>query len=464
MNTDKNAGIHLKICAVLVLTLLCPCMASPAEKDKSTGPVPGPETIVKKIRITGLRYTDPAAVKREILNIEGQPFDPELLDRDRDALEGMGIFASVSIHTVRDEEGVTLDYRFRELPPVIPFISVKVTDQNGWIAGPAVALLSLFGSAIRIEGYARTTVYPELYRAKEYLLYADSRWTGRLPLEYQVWLIMNDSYNPLKEYNEESQIGYVDLFYRVRKKIKVLCSCGFYRVMHDPGADYFTAGDKPEKMFLSSGTSDHVPFAATGLIWDSRDHLTNTHNGLYQELRVSLFGGPLGGPAHYREYLTDTRIFHTIRERNILHLGMLGQFRPGTMGAYDFFHVGGPNSLRTWNPDSSYYGQHELLCTAEYRYEIIRRRYFRILDFDLFIGLQVVAGTDAAVLWGTGQNPEVGSRYAAVYSGIHILFPGFNRLRLEGGINRFDSHDKHFRFGFTAGLWEKTIVQRWRIR
>jgi outer membrane protein assembly factor BamA len=418
---------------------------------------------ITEIRIEGLSTTREETVRRELRHHIGETFREEIWQKEKARFESMDIFATSELTVTENNQGTILTYGFTELPFFIPFIAMKVTDQNGWMAGPAIAFLNMLGRGIRLELFARATIVPEFFRARELLFTISNRWIGSLPLEYDVFIVYNDLYNSLKLFDETSVTGNFDFFYRLTPNFKILATTEFYWVREDQANQNFTAGAFTSPLFLGS-ENDYWVKLGFGASYDCRDRTINPHNGIYQEVRFSQYGGFLGGPADYREVLFDFRGYYTAFSHHIFHLSLLGQYRPGTMGAYDFYHVGGTNTLRTYSPEPEFFGQHEFLATFEYRWEIIERLNFTLFGFNLFFGLQWVFGTDQAVLWDSDDTIGMGRYYGGYFTGAHLLFPGFRRMRIEFGIHGDETKEAKVAFGFTFGLWEKATVQRWRVR
>jgi len=421
-------------------------------------------TTIQSITFDGLKNTGEHVIIRELINMEGKDFSSANWEIEKNRFESLDLFASVSMEVEEKEQGLELKYSFKELPSFIPFVAVKITDQNGWMFGPAVAFLNLMGSGIRLEAFARTTVYPDFFASNEYLLYITSQWLGSLPIEYEIFIVQNDTFNSLKMYDETSLSANSDFFHRITRNFKILYTGEIFWVKHDDMNPDFTVGDYGSSMFLSESGSDIVPKLGAGILWDTRDKLLNPHYGIFQELRISKYGGFLGGPADYMELLFDFRGFYTIKKKNIFHASVLGQWRPGEMGAYDYFNVGGTNTLRPYSPTPELYGQHELLGTIEYRYEFFDRINFSILGFNLFVGLQWVIGSDIAVLWDNETSFNDGRLHAGFFTGFHILIPGVDRFRIEMGIVNAGQKSMDIKFGYTMGLYEKSKVQRWSVR
>ena len=421
------------------------------------------EGVIREIRFSGLIYTKGYVVRRELYHREGGKYNPEMWIKEKNALEGLDLFTGVSLKVIEEEDGIVLNYIFTELFRFIVFPSVKRTDLDGWLAGPAVAYLNLFGTDTRLEAYARTTA-ADPFATNELLLEMSSPWLLSLPMEYVIGFMKTDSYNSLKEFEENSFNGTVNFYYRMFPFLRVICNAEILSVEVDSRNSRFSPDGIERESFFSSSGYDVVPKAGIGLALDTRDRRLNPHRGMYQELRISQSGGFIGGDGNFTEYLFDLRGWLAFFKRHIFHGSFLGQYRPGEIGVYDYYHAGGTNSLRTYSPEPGIFGQHEAIFTLEYRYEIIGRYAFSFLDFNFYLGLQAVAGTDQVWLWKKEYAFRDADYYGGYYAGIHILAPGFDRLRIEGGFHDPDLKDWSLKFGFSIGLWEKSEVQRWRKR
>jgi outer membrane protein assembly factor BamA len=217
-------------------------------------------------------------------------------------------------------------------------------------------------------------------------------------------------------------------------------------------------------MFHGEGGRDFLPSAGVGIIIDTRERIMNPHRGFYLEGRYSLYGKLLGGDGNFSECLADFRGYAPLSERQILYLGTLGRYRPGSVPAYEFYHAGGVNSLRTYDPDPERFAQHETLATAEYRFEIFTRKPVSLFDIKGYYGIQLVAGADYAAQWKPGDRFSGGNSYCSVYGGIHLLVPALERVRIEFGFNSPGWQDKSVTIGFGIGWYEKSETQRYRVR
>jgi outer membrane protein assembly factor BamA len=178
-------------------------------------------------------------------------------------------------------------------------------------------------------------------------------------------------------------------------------------------------------------------------------------------LRLMQNGGFLGGPADYREWLSDSRAYVPWSGRNTLAAMALYQFRDGEPGGtfplYDRFHVGGANTLRGYGRDALR-GKSECILTLENRTDLMRKRQIRFWNWGAFLAVQGLIGLEAASLWDHGA-PAEGEFHPAAYAGVHLLLAGADRIRLEAG-SKFAKFELHW----DLGILDKADIQRFRAR
>ncbi|SVE31607.1 uncharacterized protein METZ01_LOCUS484461, partial [marine metagenome] len=109
---------------------------------------------VLRIDIEGHRTTREHTIRREVHTATGQAFDPERWRADLQRLDNLDIFSSLNSNVQVTENGIILVLRMREIPPVVPYISYNVTDEDGWSFGPALKAVNLLGRDLFVAGYA----------------------------------------------------------------------------------------------------------------------------------------------------------------------------------------------------------------------------------------------------------------------------------------------------------------------
>lgn len=427
--------------------------------------LPGADSAsVSNIRHEGLSKTSRSTVDYFIMNNIGSPFSEELWQEEKDALMDLDIFADVELQQEKYAGGIALIYNYKELPRFIIFPAMKRTDQDGLLMGPGITFINLFGKGIGQELMYRVTVAPEFLRARELLSYTRIPDVYGLMFDTEVTINYFKSFNTLKLYDENSLYSQGEFKYRLKKYYRITGSLTTLNVKHDPDVQTFSAKGETMNMYAGTGQWDYIPAAGIGFAIDTRQRLINPHKGLYSEVKFTQYGEKLGGDGDYSEYTYDFRGYMPIGFNHIIHANMLARYRPGTMPAYELYHAGGVNSLRTYAPDPEICGQHEILATAEYRYELFTHRQISILDMNGYYGLQFVGGVDNALEWLPDESLENGRYYGSVYAGVHLIVPILERVRLEFGFNSLDIDEKTVKFGINIGCYEKAYTQRRRVR
>lgn len=411
----------------------------------------------------GLDQTHDYVVERELLNQVGKPLDCAHWATERGNLDALDIFSDVSLRVqVDSDDAVEVSYVFKELPQQFFFPAVKATDVNGVMMGAGSAAINVFGHDIRADTYVRTSVSPA-FNATEFQVWMSAPWFLWVPVKWEFLLTQVNSNNPAKLFVENAFSAELDIYQHTGLPLYILYTADFFSIVHDETTPFFEPGDGTSRpFFLSDGGRDHVPKLGLGFVLDTREQIANAHYGHYLEFRWSQYGGPLGGPADYQEFLTDYRGYTTFASKHIFHTSVLGQYRPGTVGPYDFFHVGGTNSLRGYGIRPENYGQHEFLGTFEYRYEAAPRDSFEFWGDNLYYGLQWVAGVDTAWLWAFDESRPK-PLYSA-YVGFHLLFPFVERVRIELGVGELGKGTDDLIYALTIGAFEKSFFQRERLR
>lgn len=398
----------------------------------------------------GLRTTSVAVVLRELRNHPGDRFSCAKWEAERSRLEDLDIFSEVDLDRVVRDSTVALTYRLLELPPYLPFVAVTLTDQDGLSMGPGLASLNLFGQAIRTEIITRfggTTEAQVSFSSKR-------AWI--LPLEYDLAVLRVDSYNDFEKFHEDSW----------RAKLDLALGMGDYgwpepaHILHGMELLHMAAGKRDSGVLLHR-SGDWLPRLSAGLRWDGRDRIHLPRKGFYQDVRLMQTGGFLGGPADYREWLSDSRAYLPWSARNILTAMALYQFRDGIRGetfpVYDQFHVGGANTLRGYGHDA-YRGKSECILTLENRTDLMRKKQVRFWNWGAFLAVQGLIGVEAASVWDH-EAPAEGDFHPSAYAGVHLLLAGADRLRFEAG-----SKFAKFEFEWDLGILDKADVQRFRAR
>lgn len=423
--------------------------------------------IIESINITGLKKTSDIVIKRELKHKVGEKFSCKNWQEEKLAFQGLDLFSEVDLlikYDVLDslasdslnntenngKKTIKLTYDFSEMFSWMIFPAGKTSDQDGIMLGLSLFTLNFLGQDIRLEAQARTSINP-LFEANEYMLQASSPWIGYLPIEYEAVVVRTNSWNSLKEFNEDSWWEKLEFNYRITSHFALLLAFEGLMVKHDK--DYIVKA--PDEDWLSQDEWDVSSYAAGGLVFNNLDGRINPHNGIRQELRLA-YGGV---DSRYWEFLSDFRAYFTLADKNIFHFSLLGQYRPGLDAFYMMYNVGGANSLRGYNPDKDVKAPHEILGSIEYRYEFFDRKQVSLWGLKAVWGLQAVVGADGAYIWDDRDNLELSEFLSGAFIGVHVLIPGLDRLRFEYGFSK-----KELKGTFSFAMFEKSTTQRWRSR
>ena len=421
---------------------------------------------VASIEFEGLKHTKPRVVERELQNRVGEQFAAEKFEAEKRRLQDLDLFTEVSVSCEKAGEpaepaSIKLTYSFKEIFRWIPAPAGKKTDRDGLMLGLALANINVAGEDIRAEVQYRTTVDP-FFDKHEYALYASSPYMFGLPLGWNFEFLVTDSYDNIRDFQENSLLLDLDFDYKLFPHLSLLWTAA-YRVLWDKAS---------------------LPELGLGFAFDYRDSKLDTRNGVYFEYMLTHVGAgeeyvacgvniesdELGEPVetgsrfcntdigeNYWELLTDARAYKTFG-RFVTGATALVRYRPGDVKFYDYYYHGGANTFRGHEADSGSLGVHEALLTLEERFVLMERHAASLWGINFFYGVQLVAGLDGSLLWDKGR-PGWDNYEGAVYGGIHLVIPALDRIRFEVGYSP-DRGEPVFYFG----LFDKVTSSRWRSR
>ena len=109
---------------------------------------------VTRITLQGNRVTKDWVIDREIATAVGAPLDMAVIGADLVRLENLAIFGSVSVEPTATAGGVDLDFRFTEMPWIIPYPAISFTEENGFSLGLGVNSPNFLGRDISLSASA----------------------------------------------------------------------------------------------------------------------------------------------------------------------------------------------------------------------------------------------------------------------------------------------------------------------
>jgi len=179
--------------------------------------------------------------------------------------------------------------------------------------------------------------------------------------------------------------------------------------------------------------------SVTGTIrTDTRDNIFNPTTGRYDSGSLEMNGGVLGGDFNYEKLIVDLRRFRPVREKQVFGVRMKMGLGRRTIPQFDWFDIGGVNSLRGYD-EYQFSGTKMILYNAEYR-------------FNFSGNLSAVLFADAGNTWmdfnEVTPNPREYAKSVGV--GLRLKIPAFGigPVRLDYAYATTIQESKiHFGFG-----------------
>ena len=399
---------------------------------------------VTAVELVGYETTRDEVIRREIQTRVGEPLSPRTVADDVQRLDNLSIFAQIQVTAEPDGEGVRLTYRFKEMPPWIPWLGFSYTEQDGFSIGPKLSALNLKGEAISVGARAY------FGGAKQYSLKVTWPWITGDHLSFDFYgarLSRTDTLNDFKEtsYEFTPSVGtWLGEHGRLNGKFSL------FRMKSDV-----------DGKTLDPDNEDTLPRVGASIGWDTRDSWRFPLSGWQNELELWY----TWGSGDFWTMNLDLRRWVRVTPRQRLFVGSLTSLQSGTVGVdvpeYLMYRMGGANSIRGYSIEDlgkRLYGKNQLIGTLEYSINLLPLRRWDIWKFALRLGLDFAVFTDAGIAWSDAPDLALKRARAGVGGGLRLLVPGSEMVRFDVGW----SPEGGFQFHFASG--SKAVAQRQRIR
>ena len=404
----------------LCLALLC--VTLPVWADDHLAAFAGRR--VSTVQILGYRHTHAYVIERELATSVGEPLKPATVAQDLQRLENLDVFSSIRVEVEADgAEGVRVTYHLRELPPVLPYISYDVTDQDGWSFGPAVKSVNLFGRDIFLAGYA-------LFGGRtSYLIDFSQPWMfgDHVSLDFDASRIVRQ--NDFDGFEETSTEATPRLGVWIGAHGRASLAASFLRFRSDLPGHTLSATDVDD-LFRIGGSVGY----------DSRDDWSNPSMGWWTEADVWKTGGVLPGEGNFWTMNLDGRRFQPALAGHTIVLAGLLTLQSGQVGRdlpqYLDFHLGGANSLRGYDVADLgrlLSGKQQLLTTLEYRVSLVEPTEVTLFGLSAALGLGATLFVDGGLAWTDNKDFSADRARLGVGGGLRLLLPAVDMTRLEVG-------------------------------
>jgi outer membrane protein assembly factor BamA len=347
-----------------------------------------------------------------------------------------------------EDDSVIVLYSFVETFPILPSISVKITDENGVSAGGGVKSPNLLGKDIFFSG--RLVVGGEL----EAEVWIENPWVFGNHIGYKFEYYHRERNNLIGDFFETAD----ELYFRVGGHLaehgRLGGSLEFLRVHSDH-----------DGVTLSPDNNDYVSRFGVYVGYDSRDAFSNTRAGWWNEVAYTREIRILKNSSNFNQLDIDLRRYQPIPfwDRHILAFFSLMTLRTGTVGEtvapWQQFGIGGTNTIRGWE-FAHQKGKNQFINTIEYRISIIRPSLLQLpFDINYRGGLQFAVFGDLGIGWNEQEQLVASNFIGGGGFGIRFLVPILGMLRLDFGWGQAGQG-----VFLHLGAWEKPVVTRRRVR
>jgi outer membrane protein insertion porin family len=439
------ANRYSRLALILALAAVClPGSGSLAQEDVVVAEPWG--ATIGELRFEGLNRTREYIVTRELVSKVGEPCLRENLDKEKQNLEQLDIFASIDINAVPGPDGVIVHYEFTELIILLPSVAIKFSDETGISAGAGVKVPNFLGKDIFLSARFLVGGYTELE------LWLDNPWVWGNHWGYKVEYYHREKDNLVANFFETSDEIYLTSGPNIGENVRVGGILSFLSIRSDK-----------DGITLSPDNHDRASRLGLYLGYDSLDAFIGTTNGWWNEVVLTQAIDIFENSSKYTQVDLDFRRYQYLADRHTLTGFSLTTIRSGDVGIdvapWEQFGIGGTNTVRGWS-FAARKGKNQMINTLEYRYTLLPVR-----PWDLPFGIKYRGGLQAAAFgdWGIGwyDAPEfAANRFIDGYGvGLRLLLPivGVARLDVAWG-EQGKSVFLHL------GSYEKATYARRRVR
>jgi outer membrane protein assembly factor BamA len=440
---SNRVGISVFLTASLLLSAAAARAGTDEEGFPDLEPYRGQP--ITAIDFTGLQTTKQYVVEREVRSKVGTPLDPGLVKADFTRLQNLPIFGSVMFRAKQEADGIALEFGLNELPWIIPYPSVKYTEENGFAVGAGVSSPNLGGRSQKLSAnalFGGMTIYG--------FAFSDPWITGD-HVSLGVKLARNVRQNELLDFGETQDIAGVE--------------GGTYLGRHgrlNGTVAYVGIGCDRDSITLDADNRDELFTVNTVWGYDSRDSWLAPRRGWQNQwLAVSYWGGD----ANFWTFQVDVNGYMPIREHHSLAFGPLFTFQTGEVGVeippYLQYFMGGANTIRGYKLlelGKEMFGKNQLLYNLEYRWNFHPMRTYKIIKWKVKFGFQAAGFADVGIAWTRDKDFSIDRTRFGFGGGLRLLLPVFEMIRFDVGVSQYG--DVEFNFGIRSIFFGRRLRVR----
>lgn len=417
------------------------------EEKKSEGPDLGQFVgkTITAITYSGVKFTKLFVLEREVHSEIGKPLDPELVADDLTRLQNLPIFGSVILTTAETDGGIALDFEISELPRIIPYPTMKYTEENGFSIGAGLSSPNLTGRAIKFSARA-------LFGGNNiYGLAVKNPWITGNHLSGGFQLKHNVRQNELLGFEETDDIARVTYGTYLGEDWRLNGFVGYLGVKSNV-----------DGKTLDPDNRDELVIGNAVFGYDSRDSWVAPKRGWQnQYLNITY----TGGDADFWTFQFDVNGYVPIAENHSFAFGPLFTYQTGEVDTdipqYLQYFIGGANTVRGYELlelGKEIYGKNQFIYNWEYRWNFMPVRPVKIFKWKVGLGLQLAGFADAGTAWSRASDFSLNRTRFGFGAGLRLLLPVFEMIRLDVGVSQYG--DAVFNFGIQSVFFGRRFKVR----
>ncbi|MBN2357679.1 BamA/TamA family outer membrane protein [candidate division KSB1 bacterium] len=409
------------------LLILLALWSSAAAQDRETRTLNADSLLIESILIVGNERTKEAIIRREMQLREGDYFDVQVAERDRQRILNLRLFHQVILQPLKGETGlvvcVIVTERWYIFPVPILFVNNKDWDKLSY--GGALTWENVWGRNVTATGSvwfgfnrdARIRYHDPWMFATRGISFDGTIYSSRMPnisVDYPEFDVIRNG----MQITLGLRKGYHTTFYVM---------AGYQRVELP----------NQRQLSLSGERFDHLPQIGMQVVYDRRDYNAYAKQGWY--LLLSALMVQDGGPVHFGRLKWDVRRYQPLTTSVSLAGRTCFEIAAGNLPVYEHLLLGQETRVRGHFYDL-YEGENRLIAGLECRLPIIPIKY---LDVDesaalsgsygqnLPVGISAGFFLDTGAIWYRDQDIRRVPFYTGYGLGLHLHLPYIELLRLE---------------------------------
>jgi outer membrane protein insertion porin family len=268
----------------------------------------GARVYIERINISGNSRTKDYVIRREFRLVEGDAFNPSMVDRAKKRLENIGFFKTVEVkrRPGTSQDRVILDVQLVEQPTGELSFGAGYSTSEGVIGDVSIAERNLLGNG----QFLRLKLAGSLERFQIDLSFTEPRFLDRnIAAGFDLF---HKEVNAMRQSSYKSQKtgGSLRIGFPLAENLWINSS---YSLAYDKITDIdATTASRAVKQAYDAGGSI-TSSVGSAITYDGRNHTKNPNRGVYFQLAGDFAG--LGGDVRYNRVQAEGRAYYPITDQ-----------------------------------------------------------------------------------------------------------------------------------------------------